>query len=89
MLTHDGVDTSVGRPICRAAHASKPPTIPLLGATGPSGRYGVAAPTDEDGEEKQRTVALLRAVLDEAALAVAIAMGRTLPQAEAVRIAVE
>jgi len=51
--------------------------------------HGVAAPADEDGEEEQRTVALIRAALDATTASDAFAKGRALTQPEAIQIARE
>ncbi|MGI8855429.1 MAG: ATP-binding protein [Thermomicrobiales bacterium] len=51
--------------------------------------HGIAAPTDEDGDEEARTAALIDAALGESAATDAYAKGRALPQPEAIRLARE
>lgn len=59
----------------------------LLGAAeGIRAAHGVAAPADEDGEEEQCMLALLRATLGEAAMSAARAQGCALPLSEAIRL---
>ncbi|MGI8688976.1 MAG: ATP-binding protein [Thermomicrobiales bacterium] len=51
--------------------------------------HSVATPMDEDGDEEQHTVALIRAALDATTASDLFAQGRTLNQTEAIRIALE
>jgi hypothetical protein len=49
--------------------------------------HGVAAPTDADGDEEQRILAVIHAALDASTAAGAFATGRALTLAEAIALA--